>query len=89
MKSQGINIKNFGVELIEILKEIQNGDEFCWSILYLYVYGNLGEGRSVPEFEKQIHDLENGFFITWKDLNTLVQRFEQLNKHHSSGLQRS
>jgi hypothetical protein len=83
MKSQGICITDkighvISVELQDILEEVHNGEEFHWSILFLEVMGDLGEERPVPEFEKQIHDLENGFFINWKDLNTLVQRFEQL-----------
>jgi hypothetical protein len=81
--SKGVRIldkKNrmVSVELSNILKEINNGDQFKWSILYLQTTGNLGKGRSVPVFEKEIIDAKNGLFITWKDLNELSQRFWDL-----------
>ncbi|MBI5346279.1 MAG: hypothetical protein HZB76_03975 [Chlamydiae bacterium] len=83
MKSQGIRIldKNnriVSVELPDILKEIQNGDLFHWSILFLEATGHLGEGRSIPIFEKQIYDSEKGLFITWNELNLLSGKFHQV-----------
>jgi hypothetical protein len=81
--SKGIRIldkKNriVSVGLPDILKEIDNGDQFKWSILYLQTTGDLGEGRSVPVFEKEIIDAKKGLFITWKELNELSQRFWDL-----------
>lgn len=66
------------VNLPDILCEIQNGNQFHWSILYLYTTGNLGEGKSIPEFEDQILESDRGFFLSWKDLNTLAEKFEQI-----------
>jgi hypothetical protein len=65
-------------ELSDILQEITEGDQFEWSILYLQTTGNLGEGKSIPEFERQIIDSEKGFFIIWKDLNDLSHKFWDL-----------
>lgn len=66
------------VELPDILQEINDGNQLLWSILYLYTTGNLGEGKSIPEFEKQIRDSEKGYFISWKDLNDLSHKFWDL-----------
>ena len=50
MKSCGIRIpdkKNhiICVTLSDILKEIDHGNTFQWSILYLYAVGHLSEGK--------------------------------------------
>lgn len=84
MKSTGIRIEDckengvISVQLTDILEEIYDGDLFYWSILYLYSVGHLGEGKSLPEFEKQIFDSENGFFISWMELNALAKKFYQV-----------
>ncbi|MGE5196633.1 MAG: hypothetical protein ACM3JI_04825 [Anaerolineae bacterium] len=66
------------VELSDILEEINNGDQFEWSLFYLQATGDLGKGKSIPEFEQQIIGSEKGFFITWKELNNLSQKFWDL-----------
>ena len=81
--SKGIRISDkknriVSVELPEILNEINNGDQFVWSILYLQTTGDLGEGRSIPVFEKQIIEAKSGLVISWKELNELSQRFWDL-----------
>lgn len=83
MKTKGIRIldkKNriVNAELPDILKQIPNGDTFFWSILYLDSTGNLGDGKSIPIFQKQIFDSERGIFITWKELNDLSHKFWDL-----------
>ena len=50
------------VNLPDVLAEIQDGDHYHWSILFLGCMGNLGEGKSVPVFEDQIRKSERGFF---------------------------
>lgn len=59
-KSKGIRISDADkkndficVQFPEILNEIE-GESLYWSILELDVIGNLGEGRSVPLFQKEI-----------------------------------
>ncbi len=84
MRSKGIRIKDLkknGVvapQLTDILEEVQNGDSTYWSILFLDAMGKLGEGRSLPVFEKQIHDSEKGLLISWDDLNALSRKFYQI-----------
>ena len=82
METKGIRISD-GDEVLEptlsdILEVITDGHLFHWSILHLYASGDLGEGKSIPEFEKQIFDSEKGFFIDWNDLNRLSRKFYQI-----------
>lgn len=88
MKSQGIRISDatdnvVSVTLIDILEEIQKGNEFNWSILFLWAIGHLGMGKSVPGnsipvFEDLIRKSLKGFFINWDDLLTLTKKFQQI-----------
>lgn len=66
------------VNFLDILEEIKNGNQFEWSILYLQSTGDLGEEKSIPEFEEKIVKSEKGYFIPWKDVNDLAQRFWDL-----------
>ena len=66
------------VKLTDILSEIQDGEKFNWSILFLDCIGNLGQGRSVPVFQEQIRKSNTGVFISWLELNELAIRFELL-----------
>jgi hypothetical protein len=83
MKVKGIRILDkinrvVCVELPDILKEIQNGNFLHWSILYLYASGHLGEGKSIPTFIEQINESKRGFFINWKDLNSLANKLYEV-----------
>src|SRR5215213_768792 len=83
MKSQGIRISDnindvVSVTLIDILKEIKNGNSMNWAILFLYATGNLGEGRSLPEFERMIREAPKGIEINWLNLNQLAEKFFQI-----------
>jgi hypothetical protein len=83
MISKGIRITDkddsvVTVELLDILQEIHQGSVFYWSILLLDSSGDLGEGHSIPEFEKEIYDSKNGYFISWKELNELAKKFYQI-----------
>ena len=83
MKTRRIRIhdkKNniISVELPQILIEIQNGQSYFWSILYIYGSGHLEENKSIKNFEKQVQILENGFYISWEQLNDLSTKFWDL-----------
>ena len=80
MKSKGIRISDeidnaICVKLPDILEEIQNGNSLHWAILYLDASGHLGEGKSIPVFQKQIKIAEKGFRIEWAELNLLSRKF--------------
>lgn len=83
MKVKGIRILDkvnriVSVELPDILEEIPHGNLFHWSILCLEAMGHLGEGKSMPVFEKQIDCSERGQFISWSELNMLSKKFYQI-----------
>jgi hypothetical protein len=83
MKVKGIRISDkknniVSVELPDILMEIPEGDSLCWSVLYLYATGSLGENQSMPTFEEQIRKSEKGLFISWGELNNLAKKFWDL-----------
>jgi hypothetical protein len=84
MKSKGIRIEDIDnnsvitVKLPSILEEIQDGNAFHWSILYLHSSGNLGEGISYPAFEAQINHSERGLFITFEELLVLINKLNQI-----------
>ena len=66
------------VKLSDILNEINDGDCYVWSILYLQTTGDLGPGKSIPEFEDQIIESEKGLLIKWNELEELSQKFDVL-----------
>lgn len=83
MKTKGIRILDkeddvVSVRLQDILQEVQNGNMLFWSILFLNAIGGLGEEKSIPLFMRQINDSEKGFSISWKDLNLLPPKFDQI-----------
>ena len=80
MKSKGIRVLDeeggvVCVELPDILGEIKDGEEFNWSILYVYVVGDLGEGILLSEFEQSVNQSERGLFISWDELNKVSLKF--------------
>lgn len=83
MKVRGIRISDsrdrvVSVELPDILEEIRDGNLLQWSILYLEATGDLGEDRSIADFEEKIFNLEDGLYINWEDLNILSKKFNQV-----------
>ncbi len=66
------------VSLQDILSEVIGGDRFHWSIIYLQTTGDLGEGKSIPDFEKKIIDSEIGYPLKWMELIQLSERFWDL-----------
>lgn len=83
MNIKGIRIldkKNriVSVELPDILSEIQNGNLLHWCILFLNGTGDLGPGKTIPEFMHHINDSERGLLINWEDLNSLFNKFYEV-----------
>ncbi len=66
------------VNLNDILDVIDFGDSLHWSILFLWATGNLGEDKSMPLFERDIFKSENGLFISWQELKSLSNKFDQV-----------
>lgn len=83
MKTKGIRILDdidnvISVKFFDILKEIENGNSYHWAILFLWGVGDLGEDKSMVEFENQINHSERGLFISWDDMCTLSTKFHQI-----------
>ncbi len=79
MKTSGIRIndeKN-GVVSAE-LKDYSAGNSYYWSILFLEATGDLGEDRSMPLFEEEIKNNENGLILSWEELKSLANKFYQI-----------
>jgi hypothetical protein len=49
-----------------------------WSILWLWAVGELGDGRSMVEFEDQIGTEPKGVTLSWAELVGLAARFDQV-----------
>ena len=82
MKSKGIRIEDTKnqfqcIDLVEILREIKKKN-YYWSILFLDGMGNLGDNISIPEFEKQIFESQNGVLISWDELYDIATKLEQI-----------
>lgn len=75
-----INDKDNGVVSVSLLDILNcfEGKDLFWSILYLYSRGDLGEGKSIPEFEDAIEQSEKGILFTWLDLKELAGKFHEV-----------
>jgi hypothetical protein len=55
-----------------------HSDNLHWAFLSLEALGNLGDNKSLPEFESQIADSPEGLLVTWDELCELSEKFEQV-----------
>jgi hypothetical protein len=83
MKTKGIRIfekrnKVIIVRIKDILKEIDNGKSFYWSILHFYGSGQLYNGQSIPAFENEIKKSEKGLIVPWETLVAFANSFDQV-----------
>lgn len=81
MKTYGVRISDtknhiVTVRLPDILQEINNGDQFYWSILFLDIRGDLKEAK--PDFADSVSAMEKGFFFGWDELNNLANKCHQI-----------
>ena len=53
-------------------------EHYLIGLFYIYVTGNLGEGKSILRFEQEVNESEKGLFISWDDLNSLSHKFYDL-----------
>ena len=67
------------VTLPMLLQEIGlRGENLHWSIFYLYATGDLGEDKSMVDFEESISNSPNGLCLGWHELNELSVKFDQM-----------
>lgn len=79
MKAKGIRILDKEghfvlIKLADILKEISDGNQLHWSILFLDAIGDLGNDRSIVDLAKQANESERGIFLPWNELNDLAEK---------------
>jgi hypothetical protein len=80
MNAKGIRILDkvesaLSVNLYDLLKEIDQGDDLHWSVAFFYATGDLEDGTSTTELEHQINESENGLPLTWKELIELSRKY--------------
>lgn len=83
MQTTGIRILDkvnrvVSVELQEILKEIDDGELYYWSILFFDGMGHLKNGKAIPTFAKEALHSKKGILISWNELNVLADSLEQI-----------
>lgn len=67
------------VTLPMLLDEISSrGEKLHWSIFYLSATGDLGDDRSIVDFEDEISDSDKGFLLSWDELKALSIKFDQI-----------
>ena len=67
------------VELQDLLNEIgAKGETLNWALFYLYATGDLGDDKSMGDFEDEISDSKNGLLISWEELKSLSLKFDQI-----------
>jgi len=64
--------------LTEILNEVSDGSTLYRAILNLWATGDLGDGLSMPLFEKEIQAFKKGLHIMWDDLGFYQKNFIKL-----------
>jgi hypothetical protein len=55
-----------------------DGAKLYWSLLYLSATGDLGDGKSIVDFEDDISASPNGFYLVWQELDELSHKFDQI-----------
>lgn len=62
-----------------LLKELgSEGLKLNWALLYLYATGDLGENKSIIDFENDIEKSPHGFCLSWQELNQLANKLDQV-----------
>lgn len=69
--------RNWVAELRDILKEVSVGEEFYWSILAIEGVGVLGT-PNIEDLEKISQELTHGYVLSWKELNFIADKIEQV-----------
>ena len=81
MKTKGIRILDIKdgkcIPFFEILKYIQNGQQFYWSVLWLDVTPLKNEGAYIIQLEKAVNKSEKGLFLSFDFIKELSLKFFQ------------
>ena len=67
------------VTLTDLLEKIaSSGCRLNWTILYVYATGNLGNEKSMLNFEDEVNNSKDGMLISWQELILLAPKFDQI-----------
>lgn len=70
------------VELIDLLREIPDGDSLFWDILTIETEGKIEDlrpyGFQQEDYQEEINESKEGFFISWERLNQVSTKFPQI-----------
>lgn len=83
MQPHGIRIFDsqdnvLNVNIFDVLKEIQNGDDLNWCILFLDGIPTLGEGNTATEYKNKINKSPEGFKTNWNEIFFVGNYFFQI-----------
>lgn len=65
-------------DLKEILKTIDNGDDYIWCIEYLDPIASFENGENIRTLELEIPTCPNGYILTWNELCELSLKINQV-----------
>lgn len=81
MENRGIRISDTKngkcIPFLEILENIDDGNEFKWAALWLDVTPKKNEGKYIIDLERKINESENGLFFSFNELKELSNKFFQ------------
>lgn len=67
------------VSLKDILDALPTEYEnFYWSLFEIEAIGDLGEDRSMPEFEDEVLEQPSGMPFNWQELNELAEKLDDI-----------
>lgn len=62
------------ISLQDILREISNGENLNWSILFMDASIHLDNGYAKHVFDDDVNKSEKGLIISWKNLGLLAEK---------------
>jgi hypothetical protein len=80
VKIEPHNSKNLSVSLNDILTLIEDRYELFWGLLMIEATGDLGDNKSMVDFESEINETNNIMVLKWNDLKALSDRFKTINE---------
>lgn len=77
IKIQKNNSSFLSVNLKDILVQIEKGEKYFWNILWIEATGKP-ENMNMLEFEEEVNNSENGYILSWDDLQKLSESLFQV-----------
>lgn len=71
-------VDNLHPDLNDILKEIQNGESYYWSVFEVDGMLNPDQGISLSELKRKVNVPDDGMFVSWDQLILFSEMFFQI-----------